>query len=205
MITAGKLKPLPEDAPLILASTSPRRFYLLREAGIPFDVVAPGNVAEDSLPGEHAEDMVVRHARAKAGAVAPDYPGRLVLGADTVVVLDGEVYGKPKDDADARRMLGILQGRTHTVFTGLALLDAAGGREISDVEATEVSIAPLSPDKIAYYVETGEPADKAGAYAIQGRGSLLVERVDGDYFNVVGLPLFRLTKLFESLGYDVLR
>lgn len=195
----------PPEARLVLVSTSPRRNALLREAGIPFEAVPPRDVAEDFPAGEPPRETVTRHALAKARSVAADYPGRILLGADTIVVLEGAVFGKPNDDEEARAMLAFLQGRTHTVFTGLAVVDLAAGRELSDAEATDVTMRPLLVEEIAAYVATGEPLDKAGAYAIQGRGALLVERVDGDYFNVVGLPLFRLSKMLASLGYDVFR
>lgn len=191
--------------PLLLASTSPRRRFLLREAGIAFDVVAPRDVAEDFPPGEPPQELVVRHALAKARSAAAAHRGRLVLGADTVVVLDGRVFGKPADEEEARAMLAQLAGRTHTVYTGLALVDGSGGRELAEAEATAVTMRPLGDEEIAYYVATGEPLDKAGAYAVQGRGALLVERVDGDYFNVVGLPLHRLSKMLAAFGYDVFR
>ncbi len=191
--------------PLLLASTSPRRRFLLREAGIAFNVVAPRGVAEDFPSGEPAEELVVRHALAKARSVAAANRGRLVLGADTVVVLDERIFGKPADEEEARAMLAQLAGRTHTVYTGLALVDGPSGREAAEAEATGVTMRPLSDDEIKYYVATGEPLDKAGAYAVQGRGALLVERVDGDYFNVVGLPLYRLSKMLAALGYDVFR
>ncbi len=191
--------------PLLLASTSPRRRFLLREAGIAFDAVAPRDVAEDLPPGEPAEELVVRHALAKARTVAAPNRGRLVLGADTVVVLDERVFGKPADEEEARAMLAQLAGRTHTVYTGLALVAGPRGRELAEAEPTAVTMRPLSDEEITYYVATGEPLDKAGAYAVQGRGALLVERVDGDYFNVVGLPLYRLSKMLAAFGYDVFR
>jgi septum formation protein len=190
---------------LVLASTSPRRHALLREAGIPYEAVAPRDVAEDVVPGERPAELVRRHALTKARSVAADYEGRLVLGADTVVVLDDRVFGKPADEAEARAMLATLAGRTHVVYTGLALVDGAGGREATEVEATAVTMRPLSAEEIGRYVATGEPADKAGAYAVQGRGSLLVERVEGDYFNVVGLPLYRLSKMLAAFGYELFR
>jgi septum formation protein len=194
-----------DEPRLVLVSTSPRRFALLTEAGIPFDAVAPRDVAEDFPPGEAPRETVTRHALAKARSVASAYPDRLLLGADTIVVMEGVVFGKPADEAEARGMLAFLQGRTHTVFTGLAVVDGADGRELIDAEATDVSMRVLTGEEITAYVATGEPLDKAGAYAIQGRGALLVERVDGDYFNVVGLPLYRLSKMLASFGYDVFR
>jgi len=195
----------PDEPRLVLVSTSPRRHSLLREAGIPFEAVAPRDVAEDFPPGEPPRETVTRHARAKARSVAAAHPGRLLLGADTVVVLEGVVFGKPDDEDEARAMLAFLQGRTHTVFTGLAVVDAASGRELADAEATDVTMRPLTQEEINAYVDTGEPLDKAGAYAIQGRGAFLVERVDGDYFNVVGLPLYRLSKMLASFGYALFR
>jgi septum formation protein len=195
----------PDGPRLVRVSTSPRRNALLTEAGIPFDAVAPRDVAEDFPRGEPPRETVTRHALAKAQSVAADYPGRILLGADTIVVLEGAVFGKPADEDEARAVLAYLQGRTHTVFTGLAVVDVAGGREITDAEATDVTMRPLVSEEINAYVATGEPLDKAGAYAIQGRGALLVERVDGDYFNVVGLPLYRLSKMLASFGYDVFR
>jgi septum formation protein len=188
---------------LVLASTSPRRRALLKEVGIAFEAVAPRNVAEDFPPSEPPQDLVRRHALTKARSVAADYAGRLVLGADTVVVFNGRVFGKPADEAGARAMLAQLAGRTHVVYTGLALVDGAAGREAAEVEATAVTMRPLSAEEISWYVATGEPADKAGAYAVQGRGALLVERVDGDYFNVVGLPLYRLSRMLAAFGYEL--
>jgi len=195
----------PGEPRLVLASTSPRRSALLTEAGIPFDAVAPRDVAEDFPADEPPRATVTRHAQAKARSVAAAYPGRLVLGADTIVVLEGAVFGKPADEDEARAMLAFLQGRTHTVFTGLAVVDATKGAELVDAEATDVTMRALDAEEITAYVATGEPLDKAGAYAIQGRGALLVERVDGDYFNVVGLPLYLLSKMLASFGYDVFR
>jgi len=194
-----------DEPRIVLASTSPRRSALLTEAGIPFIAVAPRDVAEDLPAGEPPRATVTRHARAKAHSVAAAHPGRLLLGADTIVVLDGAAFGKPADEAEARTMLAALQGRTHTVFTGLAVVDATNGAELVDAEATDVTMRALSSEEVAAYVATGEPLDKAGAYAIQGRGALLVERVDGDYFNVVGLPLYRLSKMLATFGYDVFR
>jgi septum formation protein len=194
------------DKPLLLlVSTSPRRRALLREAGIPFEPVAPRDVAEDFPLDEPPRDLVLRHALTKARSVAVDYPKRLLLGADTVVVLEGRVFGKPADEAEAREILAALQGRTHVVYTGLALVDGGSGREQAEVEATDVAVRPLSHEEVAAYVATGEPLDKAGAYAIQGRGALLVERVDGDYFNVVGLPLYRLSTMLTAFGYVLFR
>lgn len=145
---------------------------------------------------------MLRLARAKAAARA--HAGELVLAADTVVVLDGELLGKPTDPADARRMLARIAGREHTVLTGVALEEPASDRRASALESSRVRMAPLSPDEIAWYVDTGEPMDKAGSYAIQGIGALFVEEVFGNYTNVVGLPLPLTGRLFRELGYGLL-
>lgn len=145
---------------------------------------------------------MLRLARAKAAAQA--HPGELVLAADTVVVLDGELLGKPTDPADARRMLARIAGREHTVLTAVALAEPDRDLRVSAVESSRVRMAALSPGEIAWYVETGEPMDKAGSYAIQGIGALFVEEVFGNYTNVVGLPLPLTGRLFGDLGYGLL-
>jgi septum formation protein len=145
---------------------------------------------------------VLRLAQAKAAARVG--PGELVLAADTVVVIDGELLGKPRDPEDARRMLGRIAGREHTVLTGVALEDAAAGRRTAALGSSRVRMAPLSPPEIAWYVATGEPLDKAGSYAVQGLGALFVEEIFGNYTNVVGLPLPLTYGLFRELGYEML-
>ncbi len=185
--------------PLVLASGSPRRIGLLREAGLPFEVVeAPpeteGRVDPSLPPGDAAE----RRALAKASWAAEGRPGTFVLGADTVVVLGGEVLGKPRDAQDARRMIERLSGRTHEVITGFALV-GDGVRRLARVE-TRVRFRPLDAEAIARYVATGEPMDKAGAYAIQGGGGGLVDRVEGSYTNVVGLPLPEVLAALAECG-----
>jgi septum formation protein len=177
---------------LILASGSPRRRELLEGLGVRF-TVRPVDLDESPLPGEAPRDYVLRLAVEKAAAAS----GELVLAADTTVVVDGEILGKPRDDEDARRMLRLLSGREHSVLTGIALGKAA------EVDETLVRFAPLSEAEIDWYVATGEPRDKAGAYAIQGLGSLFVESVEGSYSNVVGLPIPRMYRLFARLGYDL--
>lgn len=154
---------------------------------------------ESLLPGENPWDYVLRLAIEKAAVQAG--PDELVLAADTTVVVDGEILGKPRDDGDARRMLRLLAGREHAVLTGIALQCSAG--EAADVDETRVRFAPLSDDEIDWYVATGEPRDKAGAYAIQGLGSLFVEAVEGSWSNVVGLPIALTYRLFARLGYDL--
>ncbi|HEY2013771.1 MAG TPA: Maf family protein [Bryobacteraceae bacterium] len=170
---------------LLLASGSPRRSEILRQAGIPFTVrVTP--VDETPLDGEKPEDYVQRLAEAKALAVEP-LPDETVLAADTTVVIDGEMLAKPSDSDDAARMLAKLSGRRHQVVTGICI--KRGAETIRDWAATSVWFAPMTEDEIAEYVASGEPMDKAGAYAIQGLASKFVEKIDGCYFNVMGLPI----------------
>ncbi len=183
--------------PLLLASASPRRLELLRALGLE-PLVRPADVDETLRPGEDPHDAAERLARTKAAAVAEGAPaGAVVLAADTIVVLDGEALGKPVDEADARRMLHALRGRTHDVVTGVAL--SRDGRLVSGRETTEVLFAPMTDDEVDAYVASGEPADKAGAYALQGLGGLFVERITGTPSNVIGLP-FRLVR---QLGTEV--
>jgi len=197
--------PWPADLVLVLASRSPRRSELLATAGIPF-VCEPAADVEDDLavtllaagtaPDRYAREL----ARAKAADVSSRRPGRLVLGADTVVVLDGDILEKPVDEADARILLGRLSGRRHTVISAIALVGGvAGAPGVTDHEVTAVEFLPLDPTAIADYVRTGEPMDKAGAYGIQGYGALMIRRVNGCYFNVMGLPLARLGALLRRV------
>lgn len=181
---------------LILASRSPRRQELLQRAGIPFQV-RPADVDERWLPGETPEEHVERLARTKARAVAAE-PEQVVLGADTVVVVDGEILGKPTDADDAARMLRRLAGRAHRVLTGVCL--KRGAQEVTTWESTWVHFVPLSEEEIRDYVASGEPMDKAGAYAIQGLASKFVERIEGCYFNVVGLPVARVYRALKSFA-----
>lgn len=188
---------------LILASSSPRRRELLAQAGLKFTVAA-ANLNEDRLPDEAAAAYVRRLAEEKAVAVwnahkgedLPDAP-LIVLGADTCVVSDGNILGKPVDSADARRMLELLSGRTHAVLTGLAVVSAR--KTMRDVEVTQVTFNQLTDRDIAQYITTGEPLDKAGAYAIQGRAARWIPRIEGCYFNVVGLPIARTVALLEEV------
>ncbi len=175
---------------LVLASQSPRRAELLRNAGIAFEVL-PAHVPEEAMSGEPPRDYVVRLARAKALAVLAQRPDALVLGADTTVVVDEHILEKPRDPDDAARMLRLLSGRAHQVMTGvcLAWVHRDTARSNARVEVTEVRFTRLADDAIAEYVRSGEPMDKAGAYAIQGMASRWVERISGCYFNVVGLPV----------------
>ena len=179
---------------LVLASASPRRRDLLAAASIDVDV-DPVEIDERRIGDERPEAYVERIARLKAEAGGARHPGRVVLGADTAVVIDGEVLGKPRDPADAVGMLQKLAGRTHEVMTGVALV--VDGRMQSFVERTQVSMGSLSAADIQAYVETGEPFDKAGAYAIQGGAGRFVTAIRGSYTNVVGLPLERLVELLD--------
>jgi septum formation protein len=213
---------------LVLASASPRRRELLTQAGFSFQI-HPAHICEDLRPGEDSAAYVTRLAREKAQAVfaelsadhmqnetqapgvsGPDFdtgrnlnPDRplvsslAVLGADTTVTLDNAILGKPKDPADAARMLRLLSGRTHRVITGVALVTAAATQAAAEV--TVVQFLPLSEQDIAAYVATGEPMDKAGAYAIQGRAARWIPRIEGDYSNVVGLPLALVSTLLKSI------
>jgi septum formation protein len=188
---------------LILASSSSRRAELLRDAGIAFEVNAP-HVDEAHHPDETAEKMVARLAEAKARAVAElvgEGKPAIIIGADTAVELDGEIFGKPRDAADAREMLSYLSGRTHFVLTGICVLRLPDGATRSAVERTAVTFAPLDPSEIEAYVTSGEPFDKAGGYAIQGRAGRYIPRIEGCYFNVVGLPLARLHAQLSDLGW----
>jgi septum formation protein len=170
---------------LVLASQSPRRADILRQAGIPFTVRVAA-IDESPLDGERPEKYVQRLAAEKAMAVECG-PGETVLGADTTVVIDGEMLAKPADAADARRMLGLLSGRRHEVLTGIAL--RRGGEVLRDWAATAVWFATMTPEEIDAYVASGEPMDKAGGYAIQGLASKHIDKIEGCYFNVVGLPV----------------
>ena len=183
----------------ILASGSPRRKRLLQDAGLAFDVVqAPPDVEEEIAQGLEAEAEAMRRALAKAGFVAGMNPGAFVLGADTVVVLDGEILGKPSDGEDASRMLGLLSGRTHEVITAFALLGPETRHE--EAVSTRVSFREIDGETIGRYVKSGEPMDKAGAYAIQGLGGSLVDRVEGSYTNVVGLPVAEALNALTRCG-----
>lgn len=186
---------------LILASSSPRRRELLKALGVTFDVRAV-DVDERQHAGESAADMVLRLARAKAEAQA-GAGGELVIGADTAVVLDDEIFGKPRDENDALRMLARLSGTTHRVLTGVAVY--AAGRVTTALSTTEVRFRDLDRDEAHRYWQTGEPCDKAGAYAIQGRGGVFVEAIIGSYSGVVGLPVFETARLLKDAGLDLLQ
>lgn len=184
----------------VLASSSPRRVTLLRMLGLPFVQDAPR--VEQPLPPQFVDPVAwtETQALAKARDVAERWPGALVIGADTVVVVDDRLLGKPRHRADAVRMLSLLGGRDHRVVTGIALVDGGTGRTATGHSTTRVWMRPLDAATIEAYVETGEPMDKAGAYGIQGKGAILVQRIEGCYFNVVGLPLNLLADLLARFG-----
>jgi septum formation protein len=186
---------------VVLASSSPRRRGLLDLIGIKHDV-RPADVDETMRAGERAHDYAERLAREKAEVIAAAGGDNIVIGADTIVVIDGRVLGKPVNEQQAAAMLESLGGRTHTVVTAVALV--ADGQISSAVEEVTVTFRPLTLDEINSYIATGEPMDKAGAYGIQGYGATIVERIEGDYFAVMGLPLVRLVRLLAERGihYD---
>ncbi|MBC7789444.1 MAG: septum formation inhibitor Maf [Anaerolineae bacterium] len=182
---------------IILASSSPRRHDLLTMAGIAHEVM-PADVDETHLAGEEPGVYAERVARDKGAWVAAREPSALIIAADTIVVVDGLVLGKPRDVSDAARMLRLLSGRIHQVRTATAI--ALSGRLESAVDIVDVKFRELTHDDIMKYIGTGEPADKAGAYGIQGYGATLVERIEGDFFAVMGLSLYRLTELMQRVG-----
>jgi nucleoside triphosphate pyrophosphatase len=189
---------------VILASASPRRAQILRDAGISFEI-ARANVSEGRKRGENAVAMTRRLAQAKAQIIAKKLGKKqleaIVVGADTTVEVTGELLGKPRSFAEARKMLRKLAGRTHRVVTSVAAIRTTDHAQLIATETTRVRFAPLSADDIAEYVATGEPLDKAGAYAVQGIGGRFIERIDGCYFNVVGLPLARFYRMLIELGW----
>lgn len=188
---------------IILASTSPRRRQLLRQVGLAF-TSRPADVDERVLPGELPEAYAARVALDKARVAATRAGEGIVIAADTVVVLGDLILGKPADGRDAERMLALLSGKMHRVITGLAVMDASTGKSLARTAVTRVWFRALTAGEIESYAATGEPLDKAGAYGIQERGALLVEKVEGCYFNVVGLPLSLLGELLGDFGIRLL-
>ncbi len=184
---------------LILASASPRRRELLQRAGVAFTVI-PSDTPEAAQPGEMPQEYALRVAGEKALEVARRHPGAWVLGADTIVEIAGEVLGKPRDAADGQRMLRLLSGRTHQVMTAFALFDGEGRVRTRQVVISHVTFKLLSDAQIRAYLATGEPFDKAGAYAVQGLGASLVEGVEGSYTNVVGLPVDEVQAALRTAG-----
>lgn len=190
---------------IILASGSPRRRELLSLLGLPFKVISSD--ADESTPADYTPEMIVRSlALRKAEAVIAEAGEQdtIIVGSDTIVVLDDKVLGKPVDEQDSRIMLEMLQGRTHQVYTGVACIGLPERKVLVEHRVTSVSMRALSEEEISAYIATGEPADKAGSYAIQGLGATLVEEIEGCYFNVVGLPLSLLGNMLSRLGVSVL-
>ena len=188
-----------EDPVLILASKSPRRRYLLEQAGLSFSVI-PSDIDESTIPLSPPEVYVRVLAEAKAKQIAGKYPEKWVIGADTIVVKDGAVLGKPGSIDEARSMLKQLSGKAHQVFTGYSILYNAKNRKFSETVQTEVLFKNLSNGEIEWYIHTKEPFDKAGAYAIQGLGTFLVKRINGSYTNVVGLPVCEVIEFLIKEG-----
>ncbi len=188
-------------AKFILASASPRRKSLLEAVGADFEIFV-SDADESVEEGLSPSEQVCRISKIKAGAAAGVYPDRVIVAADTLVSVDGRVLGKPKDRAEAHRMLATLSGRRHKVYTGVTV--RSGELELTGFEETDVEFCQLTPDEIERYIDTGEPLDKAGAYGIQEKGALLIRRIDGDYFNVVGLPLRRLRSMLRGVGIELL-
>ena len=184
---------------LILASSSPRRKELLTQVGIPFEISVPEVDEHCALPGP---DAVRALSRRKAEAAARMNPGRYVLAADTLVCIHGQTLGKPRDPEDAKRMLRLLSGNTHQVYTGVTVISPEGTL-LTDVDHSDVTFAPMDDRMIEDYVATGEPLDKAGAYGIQGRASLFVSRLEGSYSGVMGLPLALVRQLLDKIGYPL--
>lgn len=184
---------------IILASTSPRRRELFKKLGVPFEVVASA-YEEDMTLALPPRELAVYLARGKAEAVAPRYTDAIVIGADTFLVFDGRVIGKPRDAQDAAGMLRGLAGKSHAVVTGFYIIDTAYSIHVADAVESIVHIKELSDDAIAAYIASGEPLDKAGAYAIQGKGAALVDRIEGDYDSIVGLPVGRIGEVLQEFG-----
>lgn len=184
---------------LILASSSPRRYELLKQLGLDFEVI-PSNVEEDSVLGESPLEHVIRLAQAKALDVGNRYPNCWVIGADTIVYVNGVILGKPKNRDEALEMLRLLSGKEHRVLTGVCVRHLKKGKGDCQAVETSVRVKTLTPDEMNWYINTGEPFDKAGGYGIQGIGSFMIESINGSYTNVVGLPLCELMQMLTRLG-----
>lgn len=188
---------------LVLASASPRRRELMASIGVDFEVV-PSDIPEVRGDGESPEEYVARLSREKAQTIAQRFPDRWIVAADTTVLLGEQLLEKPVDGEDAERMLTTIAGRTHVVYTGVTLLNVATGYHETRVAESEVRMLPLTAGEISWYVATGEPLDKAGAYAVQGIGAMFIDSIHGSYTNVVGLPLALLYEMFKRAGIDPL-
>ena len=187
---------------IVLASASPRRAELLHQIGLEFDIMVSG-VEEDEVREKDPVRLAGHLALSKAQAVAASLDHALVIAADTVVCVDGELLGKPANGEETRHMLRLLSGRSHQVMTGVAVIRQPKMQTLCEVETTTVFMRPITEEEIRWYINTGEAADKAGSYAIQGHGAVFVERIEGDYFNVVGLPLCLLNKMLGKFGCSV--
>jgi septum formation protein len=188
---------------IILASSSPRRRELLEKIGLRFKVDA-GTFDESTCSGLDSHILAQKISLGKAQSVAGKYPDAIVIGADTFVIVGNVIMGKPDNEYEAREMLGNLSGRSHSVISGFSVIDTGSNKAVSRSVETKVHIKPLTPEEIDAYVKTGEPLDKAGAYAIQGLGSVIVEGIEGDYYNVIGLPLCALTETLKEFGISIL-
>jgi len=184
---------------LILASSSPRRAEILRKQRIDFEVISPDNIDEEKISADPVEH-VLELSKKKVQSVLHKVEEGLILGADTIVVLNGEILGKPRDEAHAQRILRKLSGKTHRVYTGLTLMDKRSGKTSSDHDCTEVTFNKLDENDIKNYIATGEPMDKAGAYGIQGMGSFLVDRLRGNLDNVIGLPMQKFREILKTIA-----
>jgi septum formation protein len=184
---------------LILASKSPRRYELLKQVGLDFEVI-PSRVMEDIVQKESPKEHVIRLAEAKARDIASGYPDCWVIAADTIVYINGSILGKPKSREEAMQMLHRLSGQEHWVLTGFSVCHLGKGKSDKEAVQTAVKMKTLSPTEMEWYVQTGEPFDKAGGYAIQGIGSFMIESIRGSYTNVVGLPLCELIQMLNRLG-----
>ena len=184
---------------LILASKSPRRYELLKQVGLDFDVI-PSRIEEDFVKQESPKKHVLRLAEAKALDVGRQYPDRWVIAADTIVYIDHSILGKPKNREEAKEMLRLLSGKKHRVLTGFSVQHLQKGKEGCEAVQTAVKMKKLSAVEMEWYIQTGEPFDKAGGYAIQGKGSFMIESIRGSYTNVVGLPLCELIQMLNRLG-----
>lgn len=188
---------------LVLATASPRRIEMLKKLGVVFQAQKSGFVEPDIQKGQKAWTYVEKNAVGKAAAIAPRYKNAVVVGSDTVVVYRSRILGKPRDMAEAFRYIRLLNGRTHSVYTGLAVMDCDSGQQLLCHEQTRVTFRALTKEEIAFYLDRINPLDKAGAYAIQDEGALIVRRVEGCYYNVVGFPLARLEQMLLEMGLSL--
>lgn len=189
---------------IILASGSPRRKQILEQVGLNFTVEV-SDYEEKSIPGVSPSEFVETLSLEKANVVAKNHNDAIIIGADTIVVLDNQILGKPKTKQDAREILKKLSGNTHSVFTGFTIIDTVNKRTITNHVETKIRFKNLSEEEILAYIETGEPMDKAGAYGVQDKGALFVEHIEGDYSSVMGLPIVKIFEILKELGIDILK